>query len=226
MESNETVAKKSLFQKLLLFFIRPSEVFRDYLEKPAWALKLLIISLITALYTYASKILGKELFAEMMEEQAAAMPPEQAEAVRASIGFMNSPGMNIASAAIAAVSMIAVILLISLVYMAFIRVFKGKITYKQAVAVYTLAYMATAVGLVVKLAFMYFSGNLLYLDMSPTYIDAVYDSLDPFTIWQSILMVFGISVVSGITEKKSTVIVVCMWLLSLMIALGSVLLTK
>ncbi len=226
MELNVVKTKKTLLQKVKLFFIKPSELFKDYLDKPAWALKLLMISVVTALYTYGTKILGKDLFAEMMEEKAAAMPPEQAEAVRGSITFMNSPAMNIGSAAIAAVSMIVIILLVSLVYMVFIRAFKGNINYSQVVSVYTLAYMATAIGLVVKLAFMYLTGNLLYIDMSPTYLDALYNNLDVFVIWQSILMVFGISAVSGIPEKKSTVIVVSMWLVSLAISLGSVMLAK
>lgn len=226
MENNEVVVKKSLLQKLIQFFVRPGELFRDYIEKPTWALKLLVVSLTTGLFTYATKILGKDLFTELMEEQAASMPPEQAEAVRASISFMNSPMMNAVSAAVAVVSMIAIILLLSLVYMAFIRVMKGKIKYKQVLSVYTLAYMATAIGLLVKLAFMYITGNLLYINFKPTYMDALYNNLDPFTIWQSILMVFGISAVSGMPEKKSTLIVVSMWLVSLLISMCSVLLAK
>ncbi|HYE84416.1 MAG TPA: Yip1 family protein [Clostridia bacterium] len=226
MELNEATSKKTLLQKLIQFFTKPSELFRDYIEKPTWALKFLIITLVTAGFTYATKILGKDLLVELMEEKAAAMPPEQAEATRASIAFLNSPTMNIISAAVAAVSMIAIILLVSLVYMAFIRALKGKIRYSQAVSIYTLAYMASTIGLVVKLAFMYFTGNLLYINMSPTFMDALYNNFDPFLIWQAILMVLGISAVSGIPEKKSTIIVVSMWLVTLAISLGSVMMTK
>jgi hypothetical protein len=226
MESNEIVQKKNLFEKLKLFFIKPTELFRDYIDKPTFALKLIIISIVTALYTYATKILGKDLLVEMMEVKAAALPPEQAEAVKASIGFMNSPAMNIASAAISVISVIAIILLISLVYMAFIRILKGKIKYSQVVSVYTLAYMASTIGMVAKLAYMYLTGNLIYINMKPTLLDALYNNLDPFILWQAILMVFGISVVSGLPEKKSTIIVVCMWLVQLAISLGSVMLVK
>ncbi|MHB1394229.1 MAG: hypothetical protein ACYCYE_14400 [Clostridia bacterium] len=80
--------------------------------------------------------------------------------------------------------------------------------------------------MLVKMAYMYLTGNLLYIDMSPTFADALYNNLDPFMIWQAILMVFGISVVSGLPEKKSTIIVVSMWLASLAISLGSVMLAK
>ncbi|MEA4848573.1 MAG: YIP1 family protein [Clostridiaceae bacterium] len=215
-----------MLKKFKLFFIRPTELFKNYVEKPAWALKLFIIFLVSGLYTYGTKILGEDLFTEMMEEKAAAMSPEQAEALRASIGFMNSPMMNAVSAAAGAVSTIAIILLVSLIYMAFIKAFKGKIKYPQVLSVYALAYMATAVGMVVKLAYMYFTGNLLYMDLSPTFKDVIFNSLDPFIIWQSILMVFGISVVSGIPEKKSIVIVVSMWLVSLIISLCSLMLVK
>jgi len=226
MDSNEIATKKNLLQKLKLFFVKPSELFRDYIEKPTWALKLIIISLVTAGYTYATKTLGKDLMIELIEERASAMTPEQAEATRASIPFLNSPTMNIISAAIAVLFIIAVILLVSLAYMVFIRALKGKIKYTQAVAIYTLAYMAAAVGMMVKLAYMYLTGNLLYINMSPTLMDALYNNLDPFIIWQAILMVFGISAVSGLSEKKSTIIVVSMWLVSLAISLGSVMLAK
>lgn len=213
-------------QKLKMFFIKPSELFKGYLEKPAWVLKLFIISFVSGLYTYGTKILGKDLFIEMMEEKAASMPPEKADALRASIPFMNSPSMNLISAAAGAVSIIAVILLVSLVYMLFIRALSGNIKYKQILSVYTLAYMATAAGLVVKLAYMYFTGNLLYINMSATVKDVLYNNLDLFVIWQAVLMVFGISAVSGITEKKSTLIVVCMWLASLVVSFGSIMLAK
>lgn len=215
-----------MLQKVKMFFIRPAELFRGYVEEPAWKLKLLIISIISGLFTYGSKIMGKDLMAEMLEEKAASMPPEQAEAVRASIPFMNSPMMNIVSAIGGVATIVVVILLVSLVYKAFIKAFKGDIKYKQVLSVYTLAYMATAIGMVAKLAYMYFTGNLLYLNMQPTIKDALFNNLDPFIVWQAILMVFGISVVSGISEKKSTIIVVCMWLVSLSISLGSMMLTK
>jgi hypothetical protein len=226
MEANETKTNRSLLEKLKLFFVRPTELFADYLEKPTWGLKLIIISLVTAGFTYASKILGKDLVAELIEEQAASLPPDQAEAVRASIEFVNSPLMNAISAAAAMISMIVIVLLVGLVYMAFIKAMKGKINYHQVMSVYTLAYMATAIGLIAKLAFMFATGNLLFLNMKPTIMDAIYNSLDPFSIWQAILMVFGISKVAGISEKKSAIIVVSMWLVTLAISLGSVMLSR
>ncbi|HOM43902.1 MAG TPA: Yip1 family protein [Bacillota bacterium] len=215
-----------MLKKLKLFFVKPTELFRDYIEKPAWALKLFVIALVMGLYTYGTKILGEDLFIEMMEEKAAAMPPEQAEALRPSIAFMNTPMMSLISAAVAAISTVAIILLIALVYKAFIRAFKGEIKYKQVLAVYTLAYMASVLGMVVKFAYMYFTGNLLYLELSPTFKDILLNNLDPFVIWQSILMVFGISAVSGIPEKKSIIIVAVMWLVALAISFGSIMLAN
>ena len=215
-----------MLKKLKLFFVKPTELFRDYIEKPVWALKLFVIALVMGLYTYGTKILGEDLFIEMMEEKAAAMPPEQAEALRPSIAFMNTPMMSLISAAVAAISTVAIILLIALVYKAFIRAFKGEIKYKQVLAVYTLAYMASIVGMVVKFAYMYFTGNLLYLNLSPTFKDVLLNNLDPFVIWQSILMVFGISAVSGIPEKKSIIIVAVMWLVALAISFGAVMLAN
>lgn len=223
MELNQVATKKTLLEKLKLFFVKPSELFRDYLVKPAWALKLTMIALISAAYTYEGKILSKDLIAEMMREKTAAMSPEQAEA---SMSLINSPIVNIMSTVGAVISIIVIVLLISLIYMAFIRAFNGKIKYSQVVSVYTLAYMAVAIGMAVKLAYMYLTGNLLFLDLSPTLLDALYNNLDPFIIWQAVLMVFGISIVSGISEKKSTIIVASMWLVSLAISLGSVMLMK
>lgn len=226
MESNSDITRKSLPQKIKCFFIRPSELFAEYREKPAWALKLLVISLVMALYTYATRILGKDLFIEMMEEQAASLPPDQAEAVRASIPFMSSPMMDWISAGAGALTVIAIILIVSFVYKLFIKGMKGNIKYSQTVAIYTTAYMASTIGLLAKLAFMYITGNLLYIDLKPTFTSALFNCLDPFYIWQAILMVFGISVVSGLPEKKGTIIVVVMWLLALAFSMGSVLLAK
>jgi tRNA nucleotidyltransferase (CCA-adding enzyme) len=94
------------------------------------------------------------------------------------------------------------------------------------VAEHTLAYMASVIGMVVRLAYMYFSGNLVYLNLNPTFKDVLLNNLDPFIIWQSILMVFGISIVSGISEKKSIIAVAGMWLATLAISFGSVMLAN
>jgi hypothetical protein len=134
--------------------------------------------------------------------------------------------MNWITTGAGVVTVIAIVLITSLVYMLIIRSMKGSIKYSQTVAIYTTAYMASSIGLLAKLAFMYITGNLLYIDVKPTFTTALFNCLDPFYIWQAILMVFGISAVSGLPEKKSTIIVVSMWLLALAISMGSVLLAK
>ncbi|MGE5630317.1 MAG: Yip1 family protein [Caulobacteraceae bacterium] len=226
MELNISPEKKTLLQKMKLFFIRPTELFRDYRERPTWALKLLIISVVTALFTLAVKVLSKDLYVELLEKKAAGMSPEQADAVRASAGFLNSPLVNALSAVFAVISIIAVIFILALVYMALVKMFGGQIKYMQAVSVYTLAYIATCIGMVFKVLFMYVTGNLIYANLEPTYTDVLFNSLDPFIIWQAILMVFGLSIVGGIPEKKSTIIVVIMWLLSMAFSMGMVMIAK
>lgn len=223
---NTNTRGKTLLQKLKLFFTKPTELFKDYREKPAWALKLFIIAGLMSLYSLATKIMGKDLYIELLEKKAASMSPEQAEAVRASAGFMNSPLMNAMTAVIGALSVIIIIFILALVYMAFIKLFGGKVKYMQVVSVYTLSYMAVCIGTLAKLAYMYITKNLVYLNLEPTYMDALYNNLDPFIIWQAILMVFGISAVADIPEKKSTIIVVIMWLLSFGVSIVPILLVK
>lgn len=218
--------EKTLIQRIKLFFTKPTELFAGYREKPAWALKLLVIAAAMALYSLATKIMGKDLYMELLEKRAAAMPAEQAEAVRASAGFMNSPVMNALTAVSAVISIIAIIFILALIYMAFIKVLGGKVKYMQVVAIYTTAYLATCIGLLVKLAYMYITKNLVYINLEPTYLDTVYNNLDPFIIWQAILMVFGISTVANISLKKSTAIVSVMWLLSFGVSLVPVIMTK
>jgi len=223
---NTNNTQQPLLRKIGMFFTRPAELFDGYKERPAWALKLLLITVVMALCSNATKILGNDLYVELLEKQAANMPAEQAEAVRASAGFMNSPLMNVLTAVSGAITIIATIFFLSLVYMAFIKILGGKIKYMQAVAVYETAYIAVCIGTIAQIAYMYITKNLIYINLEPTIADVLYNALDPFRVWQAILLVLGFSAVSNIPHKKSVVMIATIWLLSLGVSLIPVLMRK
>lgn len=226
MELNTTPQKKTMGQKLKYFFVRPVELFRDYKEKPAWGLNFIIIGLVTGIFTYLSRYVAKDAYTELFNSQLAKLSPEQAAAAQGSMALFDTPLMNAVTAAISVVYIFILLLVLSLIYFGLIKLFKGKVKFKQVFAVYNLSYLVICIGLVLKLLYTYLTHKMTYFNLQPNYTDALFNNLDIFILWQSILLVFGFSTVAEIDEKRSTAVVVLVWLGTLAVSLLAVMLKK
>lgn len=224
MELNVDPQKKSLLQKVKYFFIRPSELFMDYKENPKWGINFILIGIITAAFTYLSKIVAKDAYTDMYNAQFAKMPPAQAEAARQSIELFNTPVMNAITVVIAVITIFVMLLLLSLIYFGLIKLFKGKAKFQQVFSVYLVSYWAMNISMVFKLVYTYLTHKMTYFNFTPSYVDVLLNNLDIFILWQSILLVFGFSAVAELDEKKSIAVVVLVWLGTVAVSIVPVLL--
>jgi hypothetical protein len=218
----DEVKKLTMGERIKYFFTNPNKLFEEYEIRPTWLVKLLIIIILSIIYTILLKNLTFGPQVDMIIQQTPDMPKEQAEAT---IAFMNSPIMTgIAVGAAVAMAAIAVFLT-SWIYYGLIALFGGKTKYMKVVAVYSLAYIPYYIGALATLGFAYFTNNYESL-VQPQVMDVMFNRLGLFVIWQVLLLVFGFSKIANLKLQKSAIIVAIMWIIATVISIVPTLMNR
>lgn len=225
MEDTNNVEQLTFSEKVRNFFVHPTKVFAQYEEKPKYAVKLIIICLVTGILSAVQSIMSKPYMEKYFNNITKGMDPQQAEIVKKTAGAVTSTPVLLITGIVTA---IIAVFLVSLIYMLFIKAFKGKIKYSQVVSIYTTAYMAVVIGSIIKIIYMLISKRPLNISQqtNPTLLNTITASYDIFSIWEMVLMVLGISTVAKISKKKSAVIVIIMFIILILIVVGSFMLRK
>lgn len=226
MEQNLATEKLTMGTRIKYFFTKPGELFKEYIDKPRIGISFLILGLATIFYTYVTSILTKDLLDKMMGDQFQNMDPQTIEMAKKTFSVLNSPILKVFMALI---GLYIGIVIVGLIYWGIISLFKGKISFKQTIAVFCLASMATAIGQILKSIYMLITSKPIIgieSTLKPTTSSVIFNSLDIFTIWYMVLFIIGISTVSGISKKKSAAIVIVLYLIQIGFALFSLSLSK
>lgn len=213
MENDINVENLTFGEKVKSFFINPTRYFASYKEKPKFLLTLLLITLVTVIYTIITFTVSKDSMLEAakkaMEQQLNGQPvPDQV------MNLYNSPFFMVMGTIGAVVGAIATIFISGLVYYVVVKIFKGKVKIIEIISVYTHASIATAIGVVVKIVYTLITKKAVNLEVT-TLSSVLLNNIDVFVIWQLVLMVFGISAVANISKKKSMVVVLIVFALTL-----------
>ncbi|WP_010236967.1 Yip1 family protein [Clostridium arbusti] len=225
MEDTNNAEQLTFGEKVKNFFIHPTKVFAQYDEKPSYIIRLVLICIVSAIYAIVQFTMSKPYLEKYINNLTKGMDPQQAEITKKAMGiFSSAPIVAIEGI----IGVIITVFIASLVYMLFIRVFKGKIKYGQVVSIYTTAYMAAVVGLIIKTIYMLISKRPLNISAQtdPTLLNKIIASYDIFSIWQLVLMALGISTVAKISKKKSAIIVIIIFIILILIAIGTFMLKK
>jgi hypothetical protein len=209
MENEVKVEKMSLVEKIKKFFVKPSELFAKYKEEPKYGKLFLIIGIVYFLVT----IIGSQAFKSVKNQQIMEST-QNSEAAQMAINLTNSPVLIAITSLFAVLVIYAIIFIISFIYYLVVKLFKGNIKYNQMVSIYSLSYMAVLIGSIVQLAYSLITKKTIG-NAAATATDVLIQNLNLFGIWQMVLLVFGISEVAELSKKKSTIVVIILWLLAI-----------
>jgi hypothetical protein len=209
MEENLQIEKLTLMERVKFFFIKPGKVFEQYIIKPTFGLKLLIICIALALTGYAMSTQSNVLLQQMIDNYKKLNPNVTQSAIDTIMNYykvVTGAPFLIFSALIGA---IITIFLVSLVYWIISKIFKSEASYKDTVAVYTLAYMPMAIANVLLSIFTLCTNSsfLISSSLQGNLVNKILISFNPFTIWQIVLLVIGLAKVGNISKKNSAIIV-------------------
>ncbi|MDP4147094.1 MAG: Yip1 family protein [Bacillota bacterium] len=220
MENN--IQQLSFGEKIKNFFIHPSRVFEQYKEKPTFWLKLIVFLLVGVIMSIITTIKSRPEMEKYMTEtlKKAGGGLQTADSVKQIVAISTNP---VLIGVMGLITFVVVVLIASLIYFGLIKLLKGQIKFSQMLAVYTLASMPVVIGDIVKTIYMLAANKSIGSDKyHPSYMNTLTSNLDIFIIWQIVLLIIGISTVSGISKKKSTALVLILNVLSILLALVSV----
>ena len=227
--------KSSIVEDFIDIFYAPSSVFARR-EKSGFGVHLLIITLISALFAFASHSVFSQIFdAEFARGMAKAMA-KNPRLTTDMVSSMRPMQEKIASAFVYAGAPLAIFFTAIFVWLA-AKVVSAKITFGQAALITTLAWIPRLVGGligVLQVVLMDTSNftNRYSLSASPAkFMDpdatnpklfGLLGSLDLFAIWFTILIGIGIAVVGKAPRNKGYIAAVLVFVLGTLISVAFV----
>lgn len=219
MEQNLEVQKLTAGQKFKYFFTKPGELFKEYIEKPKFGLMFAVLGVITAIYTFVTNYVSKDLMDKILNENFKNVDPQTAEMSKKILSVSTHPALQIF---FGLVGLYIGIILVSLIYLGLVKAFKGKINFIQTVAVYSLACLTQGIGRIFKSIYMLISGKPIGVEsaLHPTVSSTIFSMVDVFAIWYILFLIIGLSTVSGISKKKSGIIVAIVFIANILYKLS------
>lgn len=227
----QEVAPMSFFQRAVGVFTEPTPTFENINKKPDWIIPLVILVVLTMLFTYFSMpYILEDKMAQQQEELAkrglSQEQMEQAMEIGQKFGFI----FGLIGAGVGVV----VVLLVTVLILKFVGnvILGGQGTYKSMFAVYTYTSLVSALGLLIKLPLVFIQktydihfslASFLPAEQSKTFLYNFLKMFELFSIWQYILVAIGFAVVFRLSLKKAGWATVVIFLVYSLIAaaLGS-----
>ena len=229
------VATKTPWQRIAGVLFSPAETFADIARRPDILVPLLL--LIVCAYIGTAIVLPRMDWDAAAAQQAEAMRAQkpdmsqedidQAARITKSIGTV--VGWTIPVLMIAWYAMVAGVLLIAF------RLFGGEGNYKQAFSATLYSWMPMLLGSLIgaivvltrskidpmEMATLVKSSPAFLVDMkTQPVLFSLLSSIDLFTIWTIVLLIFGFAALARMTRAKAAAIVIPLWLVIIVIKLG------
>ena len=219
----------SRLANLGLIFASPTKVGRSVIEDPHWVIPLVVvlaISFIAAVTTYEYQVkFQREYAQEIIRER---NPDADIDSI-----FEITTAKQMLSGVAAVVLGGVMILVFSAVLKGVASVAGGQVGFRRMFAFVSYSTVISALGSLIKVPLVLAKGSVDVrtslaafapsLDLrSPPAV--ILGSFDIFSIWQVVALCFGFSVLSGLSIKKSSGIVVGLWAVLVVIKIGGVVL--
>ena len=205
------VVQMNSFQRVIGVFTEPTKTFEAINKKPDWLAPLIIVMIITMLFTYFTMpYIMDEKMAEQQEQLAKkGLTQEQIDRAQ-EIGKTIGPIIGIVGGAIGVV----IVILVTVLILRFIGnvILSGKGAFENLFAVYTYTALVGTLGLLIKLPLVFsqetydvhFSvASFLSTEQSKTFLYNFLKMFEFFSIWQYILVAIGFAVVYRFSLKKA-----------------------
>ncbi len=225
----ENRSKLTIGQRLIKIFTDPITFFEDLRQNPTWLVPLILIILMTIIFTVATKNQMLEYRKQMIYDSQR-IPEELKDKSIEQIENM-SPGAYYTQTIIGSTFGILIVYGLGAAFFLFVGnfVLGGKASYKQMFALFTWANMVSIVELLVKMVLILqknsaevYTSLALFMDpsKSKTFLFQLLNAVDIFAIWKVILWAIGFGIIYRFSAKKSYITVITMYVLYVLISIG------
>lgn len=201
---------------ILDIFLSPRNYFLKLKEKPTFVIPLIIILIFTLLQTYVvNRYTDVSEIVKIMEERGA--PPEQIERAKE---FLKSPARLIISLISALIVTIIILLIISLIFNFSLPLLGTESNFNKTFSIVCGSGLIAGFGSLIRSLIIilrqspFVITNLaVFLPQEKGLLYNFLSRFDFFTIWQIILIAFGLKIVFEMKGNKSYYLVIGIWLL-------------
>jgi hypothetical protein len=199
-------------------FYKPSAVAASVDQKPTWLVPVIVVLVLGFVAVYASYEYNveyqKQVFQKMQRDHGTGMDPESL--------FKVTPAKRIYGGAIGGLSMVLGVLVGAAILHGVALVVGGKSSFRKVFCLYSYAWIIPAVGGLVKVPLVLAKksidvrSSLAALTPGVAFdspLGVMLNSADLFYIWMLAATVVGYSILTGLGTKKSTAIVIGLYIL-------------
>jgi membrane protein, antimicrobial resistance system len=229
--------ESSSFGRLFGVLFSPGKTFRSIAERPTWLVALLVILLSAALMAF---IAGKRTdYRDVITQSTRERGQEASEAqLEQGITMMEKAGPLIGAVSAPVVIVVLMLIAAGLYWMAF-KLTGSDFSYKSSFAVTLYASMPVVVMMLLSIPVILSRSTITYADMkrsggsylqsnlsflapedAPSWLTALYSSLDFFSIWGLVLTIIGFRAVTRKPTQSVAITVIAIWLIFVAIRVG------
>lgn len=227
----------SQVERVVDAYVAPSKTFTDILRNASWWLPFLLGIVISLVFVYSvDRQIGFDQVAEANINRSAQTQQRMSslpEAQRAQTMHTIAASTRIISYAYPVVALIIALIAAGMLMVSFNFGLGATATFKQYLAVWFYAGLPYIIKYLIAAIAIFAGASAEQFDMSnpvgtnvgwylssdvPMWLRTLFSSVDIFTIWVVVLLVFGCAIVARVKRSSAAVIVVGWWLL---IILGS-----
>lgn len=240
IEPQVPAAKKNVFARIAGVLFAPAEAFQEIARRPDILAPLLILLAIG--YASTLLIIPKLDTEAMFEAQAAQIRKQNPEVAEADLERMRSWGSASAKmfAYVSPAMMVAWYLILAGVLLGAFRAMGGEGTFKQAFSATLYAWIPLTILSIITTVVVMARGSFdpttaaTLVKSNPAFLTSLTDhpvlfsllsSLDLFTIWTIILLIFGFAALSKLPAGRSAAIVISLWVAFVLVKVGFAALT-
>ena len=200
-------------------YFAPGELFRDLAIKPDWLVPCIIVLVITLASTYV--LWPRVIMPSQLEqiEQREGIPDEQREVMMSRVQSTAAGIFAVVTAGV--VAMVSLLAVGGVVHLVGSFLLGGTGSYKAGLSIACYSSLVAIPGAIVKIPIMLYKntlrvqtglGLLCEEAAERSFGCSFLDKFDIFSIWQLVLIILGTAIVYKSTAKKTTFVLVPIWL--------------
>jgi hypothetical protein len=229
--------ESSSFGRLFGVLFSPGKTFRSIAERPTWAVALLTLMLACALVGFVSgqRTDYRDVIIESSRDKGQDVNEAQMEPA---IEMMEKAGPAI-GAVTTPLIVAGLVLIVALLYWVAFKLLGSDFSYKSSLAVSLHASMPAVVSLLLSIPVILSRSTITYADMkksggtflrsnlaflapedAPSWLTALYASLDFFSLWGLALSIIGYRALSRKPTQSVAITVIVIWLIFVALRVG------
>lgn len=231
-EKNSEIKEMGIIERFLGIFTAPKETFEAIDQKPNWLLPFIIVVLLAIAMNYLLMDIG--LQDQIARMQAKGVPQDQIDIMQ---DKMAGPLKYVNFIAIPIVTLVIWSIISGLLLFGCNTLLGSETKFNKVFSIIAWSSLVgilgglvktviittkeTTIGVTTSLAFLLPTPPL---DESPSLLYRIFNKLDLFIVWQLVLWIIGLTIVSKLSMKKTTSLVLGLWVLwiILSVAIGSI----